>query len=77
MDLFLITEITTFSVNQRVFLDMMKMRGTIWEVLNGMLMWLGFLIVRVLITPFIFYLWSQHWDGVSMFVVGTVSLTIG
>jgi hypothetical protein len=49
---FLITETTTPFVNQRFFFDKMGMKTSIWNVVNGLAMWIGFLVVRVVYANF-------------------------
>lgn len=44
---FLLTEITTPCVNQRYFFDKSNMKTSVWNVVNGLGMWLGFLVFRV------------------------------
>jgi hypothetical protein len=60
--LFAISEITTPFVNNRIFLEHLDMKSSIWFALNGIAMWLGFVIFRfslVFIIPYILY---QQWS---------------
>eukprot|EP01027_Heterolobosea_sp_BB2_P025533 GEZU01039194.1.p1 GENE.GEZU01039194.1~~GEZU01039194.1.p1 ORF type:complete len:320 (+),score=60.10 GEZU01039194.1:135-1094(+) len=51
--LFLATEATTPFVNQRWFFEKCGMKTSKRYLINGILMWLGFLIMRVPVGPFI------------------------
>jgi hypothetical protein len=61
LGVFLITESTTPFVNQRFFFDKMGMKTSVWHVANGLAMWVGFLIVRVLYANFaVWYTLYSH-----------------
>jgi len=61
--LFAFTEITTPFVNNRWFLAITKKTNTKIYIFNGLLMTLGFIVVRVLFAPgYSFYAIFAHWD---------------
>jgi hypothetical protein len=70
--IFAVTEITTPFVNQRYFLDKADMKSRKRYTVNGLLMWLGFVVVRCSMIPisiYILYVQSEAMvKGMPLFV---------
>jgi len=65
-NLWYITEATTPFVNQRWFFDKTGMKHSPIFVVNGFIMWLGFLLLRIGIAPAIFITLYRDWSRVVL-----------
>jgi len=65
-NLWYITEATTPFVNQRWFFDKTGLRTSVLYVINGFIMWLGFLVLRIGISPAIFVSLYRDWTRVVL-----------
>jgi len=63
-NIFYITEATTPFVNQRWFFDKTGMKQSPLYVVNGFIMWLGFLVMRVGFAPAIFITLHKDFDRI-------------
>jgi hypothetical protein len=56
----IVTEVSTPNVNNRWFLATMKKTESLIYVVNGLLMWLTFLLFRVIWLPYLLYTFWAH-----------------
>jgi hypothetical protein len=64
---FIITELSTPFVNNRFFLEKCKSKGLLYKV-NGIMIWLAFLLVRLPMIPFVPVMHYMHADQFSRFI---------
>jgi hypothetical protein len=61
----IVTEFSTPFVNNRWFFAVLKKTDSLFYVVNGLLMWLSFLLCRVIWLPYLLYVFWAHRDELS------------
>ena len=74
--LFALTEITTPIVNNRIFLMEFGKKESISYAINGLLMWVGFVLFRLSLVFVIPYILHRQWNDFSVKIVPILRIVI-